>query len=251
MDNIASQRHHAPKGIEEVGNSAQASRRRLEAAVCEKAPQTNDGQNVEGVGRRARAILEQQELANPDGFNEVREDIPQITQGPEVYVSHRWSRPAGEKLLNKRAVQSRQVTNVKKLGAVYSVIGDEETGDTRRNNSSHKRRLDENKGSIPTEEEKAPETFAEAAEIKVWRDSMTAEVKALQNRGCWRVFRNPSGVRLIKSKFIFELKKDWTGKFIKRKSRLVVLGCLQKEGVDYEETFAPVAKNTTFPQKSS
>ena len=109
-------------------------------------------------------------------LNEVREDIPQITQGPEVYVSHRWSRPAGEKL-NKRAVQSRQVTNVKKLGAVYSVIGDEETGDTRRNNSSHKRRLDENKSSIPTEEEKAPETFAEAAETKVWRDSMTAAAK--------------------------------------------------------------------------
>ena len=70
-------------------------------------------------------------------------------------MSHRLSRPAGEKL-NKRAVQSCQVTNVKKLGAVYSVIGDEETGETRRQNaSSHKRRLDENKSSIPTEEEKA------------------------------------------------------------------------------------------------
>ena len=60
------------------------------------------------------------------------------------------------------------------------------------------------------------------------------------------MFRNPSGVRLIKSKFIFKLKKDWTGKDIKHKSRLVVLGCLQKKGIDYEETFAPVAKVTTF-----
>ena len=53
VDNIASQRHHVPKGIEEVENIAQASRRRSEA------PQTNDRQSVEGVGRRARAILEQ------------------------------------------------------------------------------------------------------------------------------------------------------------------------------------------------
>jgi hypothetical protein len=58
-------------------------------------------------------------------LNDVREDIPQIAQGPEVYVSHRWSRPAGEKL-NKRAVQPRQVTNVKKLGAVYNVTRDKE-----------------------------------------------------------------------------------------------------------------------------
>ena len=60
------------------------------------------------------------------------------------------------------------------------------------------------------------------------------------------MFRTPNGVRLIKSKFVYKLKKDWTGKVIKRKSRLVVLGCLQREGIDYEETFAPVAKVTTF-----
>ena len=75
---------------------------------------------------------------------------------------------------------------------------------------------------------------------------MKAEVKALQNRGCWRVIKTPRGVRLIKSKFVFKLKRDWTGKVVKHKSRLVVLGCLQREGVDYEETFAPVAKVTTF-----
>lgn len=65
---------------------------------------------------------------------------------------------------------------------------------------------------------------------------MTDEVKALTNRGCWRVFRTPNGVRLIKSKFVYKLKKDWTGKVTKRKSRLVVLGCLQREGIDYEES---------------
>ena len=60
------------------------------------------------------------------------------------------------------------------------------------------------------------------------------------------MFRTPNGDRLIKSKFVYKLKKDWIGKVIKRKSRLVVLGCLQREGIDYEETFAPVAKVTTF-----
>ncbi len=75
---------------------------------------------------------------------------------------------------------------------------------------------------------------------------MKTEVKALQNRGCWRVFRSPAGVRLINSKFVYKLKRDWTGKIVKRKSRLVVLGCLQREGVDYDETLAPVAKSIKF-----
>jgi hypothetical protein len=75
---------------------------------------------------------------------------------------------------------------------------------------------------------------------------MKTEVKALQNRGCWRVFRTPAGVRLIKSKFVYKLKRDCTGKIVKRKSRLVVLGCLQREGVDYDERLAPVAKSIKF-----
>ena len=53
-------------------------------------------------------------------------------------------------------------------------------------------------------------------------------------------------MRLIKSKYVYRIKKDWTGKVVKRKSRLVVQGFSQVEGVDYEETFAPVSKVTTF-----
>ena len=77
---------------------------------------------------------------------------------------------------------------------------------------------------------------------------MKDEVNALKNRGVWRVVPIPGGggVRLIKSKYVYRVKKDWTGKIVKRKSRLVVQGFSQREGIDYEETFAPVAKVTTF-----
>ena len=58
--------------------------------------------------------------------------------------------------------------------------------------------------------------------------------------------QTPHGARLIKSKYVYKLKKDWLGKVTKRKSRLVVQGFLQREGVDYGETYAPVAKAATF-----
>ena len=45
--------------------------------------------------------------------------------------------------------------------------------------------------------------------------------------------RTPERVCLIKSKYVYKLKKDWLGKVIKRKSRFVVQGFLQQEGVDY------------------
>ena len=53
-------------------------------------------------------------------------------------------------------------------------------------------------------------------------------------------------MRLIKFKCVYKIKRDWVGKFAKRKSRLVALGYQQKEDLDYEETFAPVDKQTTF-----
>ena len=56
----------------------------------------------------------------------------------------------------------------------------------------------------------------------------------------------PSEVRLIKSKYVYKLKKDWRDVVTKRKSRLVCQGFLQREGIDFNETYAPVAKNTTF-----
>ena len=36
----------------------------------------------------------------------------------------------------------------------------------------------------------------------------------------------------------YKLKKNWIGKVVKQKSRLVILGCLQIEGIDFTETFA-------------
>ncbi len=77
--------------------------------------------------------------------------------------------------------------------------------------------------------EEAPETYKEAVKDPAWRESMINEIRALRNRGCWRVVRTPQGARLIKSKYVYKLKQDWLGKVTKRKSRLVVQGFLQRE----------------------
>ena len=106
-------------------------------------------------------------------------------------------------------MQPRQVTNVQSLGNVYSATSNDES-DAKDNrdekmkvglSKSHKRPLDDRERIIIPEvktEDIAPVSFDKAAKLAEWRQSMKAEVKALQNRGCWRVIKTPKGVRLIK-----------------------------------------------------
>ena len=51
--------------------------------------------------------------------------------------------------------------------------------------------------------EEAPETYKEAVKDPAWRESMINEIRALRNRGCWRVVQTPYGARLIKSKYVY------------------------------------------------
>ncbi|GAA0141429.1 transmembrane signal receptor [Lithospermum erythrorhizon] len=55
----------------------------------------------------------------------------------------------------------------------------------------------------------------------------------------------PKGCKRIGVKWIFKTKKDETGKIVKHKSRLVAKGYSQKEGIDFNEVFAPVARLDT------
>ena len=52
----------------------------------------------------------------------------------------------------------------------------------------------------------------------------------------------PAGRTIIGTRWVFRNKLDENGVFTRNKSRLVVQGYNQEEGIDYDETFAPIAK---------
>ena len=56
----------------------------------------------------------------------------------------------------------------------------------------------------------------------------------------WELIPRPKGVNVIGTKWIFKNKSDEHGTVIRKKSRLVTQGYTQVEGINFDETFAPV-----------
>ncbi|GJW48262.1 retrovirus-related pol polyprotein from transposon TNT 1-94 [Tanacetum coccineum] len=90
-----------------------------------------------------------------------------------------------------------------------------------------------------------PKGFKEAVRDAGWCDAMNAELRALEENDTWELIDLPPDKKAIISHWIFKTKLKVDGSLDRMKARLVVQGIKQMNGVDYEETFAHVAKMVT------
>jgi hypothetical protein len=74
---------------------------------------------------------------------------------------------------------------------------------------------------------------------------MQEELQALEKNHTWDIVPCPTGVKPIGCKLIYSIKLRSDSSLDRYKARLVALGNRQEYGINYEETFAPVAKMTT------
>jgi hypothetical protein len=94
--------------------------------------------------------------------------------------------------------------------------------------------------------ESEPSTFEEATSRQVWRDAMMEEYNSIMKNDVWEVVPRPEGKSVVTSKWLYKLKHAADGSIEKYKARFVARGFSQVEGVDYDETFAPVARYTSI-----
>ena len=76
----------------------------------------------------------------------------------------------------------------------------------------------------------------------LWLQAINDELQSLEENKTWEVVPRPVNKTPIKSKWVFAMKYNGEGSVERYKARLVIKGFAQKKGIDYQETYAPVAR---------
>nr|GEU78990.1 hypothetical protein [Tanacetum cinerariifolium] len=87
-----------------------------------------------------------------------------------------------------------------------------------------------------------PKMYKDALNQSCWIEAMQKELNEFERLKVWELVPRPDKVMVITLKWIYKVKLDELGGILKSKARLVARGYRQEEGIDFEESFSPVAR---------
>ncbi|KAK8559961.1 hypothetical protein V6N12_012772 [Hibiscus sabdariffa] len=99
-------------------------------------------------------------------------------------------------------------------------------------------------GDVILVDQDEPKTYQEAVsspDSEKWLEAMRSEMDFMSENQVWTLVEPPEGIKPIGCKWVFKKKTDMDGNVQTYKGRLVAKGFRQIHGVDYDETFSPVA----------
>ena len=90
-----------------------------------------------------------------------------------------------------------------------------------------------------------PSSFEEV-EDPTWVDAMVEEYDSIVRNSAWEIVPRLEGKSVVGSRWVYKVKQVADGSVEKYKARFVARGFSQIEGIDYEETFAPVTRYSSI-----
>nr|GEU65857.1 hypothetical protein [Tanacetum cinerariifolium] len=87
-----------------------------------------------------------------------------------------------------------------------------------------------------------PKTYKDALTQSCWIEALQEELNKFEHLEVWELVPRPDKVMVITLKWIYKVKLDELGGILKNKAHLVARGYRQEEGIDFEESFALVAR---------
>ncbi|GJZ04843.1 retrovirus-related pol polyprotein from transposon TNT 1-94 [Tanacetum coccineum] len=87
-----------------------------------------------------------------------------------------------------------------------------------------------------------PKTYKDALTQSYWIEAMQEDLNEFECLEVWELVPRPDKVMVITLKWIYKVNLDELGGILKNKARLVARGYRQEEGIDFEESFASVAR---------
>ena len=91
-----------------------------------------------------------------------------------------------------------------------------------------------------------PSSFEEVVEDHAWVDAMVEEYDSIVRKSAWEIVPRLERKSVVGSRWIYKVNQATDGSVEKYKGRFVSEGFSQIEGIDYEETFAPVARYSSI-----
>ena len=90
--------------------------------------------------------------------------------------------------------------------------------------------------------ESIPKSYIEALQVPAWKEAMDVEYAAFIQRETWTLVPRPIDANVVSCKWVYSLKYNPDGSIARYKARLVARDFSQAYGLDYHETFSPVAR---------
>ena len=94
--------------------------------------------------------------------------------------------------------------------------------------------------------DKEPTCFKEETQKKEWVDAMVKEYQSIIKNDVWEIVPRPKDKSMVSSKWIYKTKHSTYGSTEKYKARFIARRFFENERINYEETFAPVARYTSI-----